>query len=75
VEKNHGKTPNNEAKKKSNTEPVQQGFGILDEYIDRQVHIDDAVKKMQERKKTHRMIIVNSKKSCNSVTGHKPADK
>jgi hypothetical protein len=44
MEKNHGTAPNNETKKKSNTEPVQQGFGIFDKYIDRQVHIDDAIK-------------------------------
>jgi hypothetical protein len=64
VEKNKRETPEAKTKKNSNTEPVQQGFGILDEYIDRQVHIDDAVKKMQKRKKTHRVIIVDSKNSC-----------
>jgi hypothetical protein len=68
VEKNHGKTPKNETEKKCKTEPVQQGFGIFEKYIDRQVHIDDAVKKMQKREKTHGLIIVNSKKKCNPVS-------
>jgi hypothetical protein len=64
VDKYHGKAPNNETKKKSKTETVQQGLGIFNQYIDRQVYIDDAIKKMQKREKTHEMIIVNSRKSC-----------
>jgi hypothetical protein len=67
VKKNHGKAPGNETKKKSNTEPVQQGFGIFNKYIDRQVHIDDTVKKMQKREKTHEAIIMNSKKNFNPM--------
>ena len=44
VEKNKGKAPEKKTKKKSNTEPVQQGFRIFYKYIDRQVCINDAIK-------------------------------
>jgi hypothetical protein len=70
MEKNKREAPETKTKKKSNTEPVQQSFGILDEYIYCQVHIDDAVKEMQKREKTHKVIIVNSKGSRKPVIGH-----
>jgi hypothetical protein len=68
VEKNKGEAPEAKTKKKSNTEPVQQGFGIPEKYIDRQVDIDDAVKKMQKREKTHGVIIVNSRNAVKPLT-------
>ena len=71
VEKNKGEAPEAKTKKKSNTEPVQQGFGIFDKYIDCQVDIDNAIKKMQKREKTHGVIIMNSKKNFKPVIGHR----
>ena len=68
VEKNKGEAPDNETKKKRNTDTIQQGFGIFNQYIDRQVHKDDGIKEMQKRKEIHRAIIVNSKKKFKSTT-------